>query len=257
MDNRSIPLLLEDESRFDWPEGRYEASVLVGINHARIAHTLSGAPALEQALARGVVEYAAELRAPKALFSRLERSSRREHKVRWEEDELDGDIWIVPGLLAVKEFGLANAGLGELWRGDELRIPRGWWLAKGAKRRVSSLAASLLRFVLDDELEEGRMKAEPGRATGEIQFVVRVASDLWSSIHDDRNLQVAGLIGVCGHFPAVFRDDDEGEEGEEGIAKALREKLTDSGVKLWDEEDYDPTEAATAIERLVAVTPEE
>ena len=112
MTHASLPLVLEDGSRLDWPEGRYEPSVRVASDRASISHGLAGAPSLEWAIDEGIAKWAAEIRCPKTLLSRVELSSEPTHTVRWRRDELDGVSWIVPGLLAVQEFelnGLRNS----------------------------------------------------------------------------------------------------------------------------------------------------
>ena len=120
----SLPLLLEDGSRLDWPDARYQPKVRVAGNRATIIQALAAAPALERGIVEGAAKWAVEIRCPKTLLSRVELSSEPKHTVRWRRDELDGVAWIVPGLLAVQEMQLAAEELkSALERGKPARAP--------------------------------------------------------------------------------------------------------------------------------------
>ena len=244
----SLPMLLEDGSSLDWPDASYEPKVRVGASErATIVHKLSGAPSLERALEEGRATWAAEIRCAKTLISRVETSIDARQVVRWERGEFDGVSWIVPGLLAVQELPLATSELDAIWDGERLVVPSGWWLARGTKRKVNTLAQSLLRFVRDEDLDKGKMLIQPETGTGQLRFVAHLAEDLYAGVRTSRTLQVAALIGVCGHFPRVFGADPEEQPA---IAREIRARLEDSGVPIWTEDGYDPAQAATAIERF-------
>ena len=247
MTHISLPLLLEDGSRLDWPDARYQPKVRVAGNRATIIQALAGAPALERGIVEGAAKWAVEIRCPKTLLSRIELSSEPKHTVRWRRDELDGVAWIVPGLLAVQKMQLVAEELNPLWSGESLLVPPGWWLARGTKRKVDTLAQSLLRFVKAEKLDKGRMEIQSERGSGQLRFVAHLAPDIWADIASSRTLQVAALIGVCGHFPRTFGKDAEEEPA---IAREIRLRLEDAGVPVWTEDAYDPALAATAIERF-------
>lgn len=243
----SLPLLLEDGSRLDWPEGRYEPTVRVARDRANVLHSLAGVPSLEQTVDEGLAKWAAEIRCPKTLLSRIELSSEPQHTARWRRDEVDGVSWIVPGLLAVREFELRAPELDPFWKHETLRVPPGWWLARGTKRKVNTLAQSLLRFEKDEKLDDGRMHVQPETGTGQLRFVAHIAPDIWSEAQDSRTLQVAALIGACGHLPTIFRN---GGEEEYAVAQEIRDRLEMAEVPVWTEDGFDPALAATVIERF-------
>ena len=83
MTHVSLPLLLEDGSRLDWPNGRYEPTVRVALDLAKIRHSIAGAPSLERAVNEGLAKWAAEIRCPKTLLSRVELSAEPQHTVTW------------------------------------------------------------------------------------------------------------------------------------------------------------------------------
>ena len=247
MTQASLPLLLEDESRLDWPDGRYEPEVRVALDRAKIRHSISGAPSLERAVTDGFAKWAAEIRCPKTLLSRVALSAEPHHTFTWLRDELDGASWIVPGLLAVREFDLPAQELHPFWKDATLRVPPGWWLARGTKRKISTLAQSLLRFVKDEELADGTMHVQSESGTGQLGFVAHVAADIWAETRTNRTLQVAALIGAFGHLPAIF---GTGGEEEDAVAREIRDFLEMANVPIWTDDDYDPARAATAIERF-------
>ena len=245
MTNASLPLVLEDGSRLDWPDAVYQPRVRVAADRATIVHDLAGAPSLERQIAEGFAKWAVEIRCPKTLLSRIELSSEPTQTVKWQRDELDGVAWIVPGLLAVQKLRLPADELDLIWSGESLQVPSGWWLALGTKRKVTTLAQSLLQFFKAKDMEEGRMMIQPELGSGEPRFTAHVAADLWADVQSNRTLQVAALIAACGHFPKVFGKDPEQEPA---IAREIRERLERAGALLWTDEEYDPALAATAIE---------
>ena len=247
MTHVSLPLLLEDGSRLDWPSGRYEPKVRVTLDRANIRHIIAGAPSIERAVNEGLAKWAAEIRCPKTLLSRVAVSAEPQHTVRWRRDEIDGVSWIVPGLLAVREFELRAQELDPIWKDETLRVPPGWWLARGTKRKINTLAQSLLRFVKDEKLDDGRMHVQPESGTGQLRFVAHIAPDIWAETQSSRTLQVAALIGACGHLPTIFGN---GGEEEHALAREIRDLLEMAKVPVWTDDGYDPALAATVIERF-------
>ena len=246
MTHMSLPLMLEDGSSLDWPEGKYEAKVGVAQAQASILHDLSGAPSLDRAVEKGFAKWAAEIRCPKTLLSRIELSREPKHTVKWQLGEIDGVSWIVPGLLTVRDFELNSEDLSPFWKGEILRVPPGWWLIRGTKRKVQTLAQSLLKFRVKKELGNGQMQIQPEEGSGQLRFVAYLAPDIWPE-RTNRTLQIAALIGVCAHFPTTFVKD---KEEEYAVAREIRDRLEMANVPVWTEGGYDPALAATVIERF-------
>ena len=176
-------------------------------------------------------------------------SDAAEHEAAWSADEVHGEVFVIPGLIAVRPLRLDDAPeLGALWRGQRLEAPVGWWLARGVTRRDSTLRESLLSFEPDAELPPGAMGVDARWNEGRPSFVVRLASDVWAARHD-RSVQVAGLIGVCARFPREFQPEVEDEHA---IVGEIRGRLEDAGVPPWDDlSRRDPARAATAIEHFL------
>lgn len=253
----SLPLLLEDGSRLDWLDATYSTDVAVaGANRATVKHQLSGASVLRQLIEDGKVAWAVELRCPKTLMARTLTSVEDLTTVEWRTDDVDGEIFLVPGLVALEETTLASSELSSIWQdGAELHVPRGWWLAKGEAVRTDSLMRSLLSFERA-KLDPGQMEVSPDRSSGALRFTIRMAPDVFDAVPTDRTLQVAALVGVCGWFPRVFKpmecsDDDEDRADAQPIAQQLRARIeeADPEVALWEDTDnYDPALVATLLE---------
>ena len=246
MATSSLPVLLEDGSRLDWVGATYKPLVRVGNCRTAVSHSIKDAPTLDRLLMDGRAAWAVEVRCPKTLMALTETSSDSNQRLEWDKDDVDGNAYIIPGLMAIHDIDLAGAELHPIWRQEPLRVPAGWWLARGNTRRVNTLARSLLRFRKEPGLGAGRMEITPILGTGDPHFVVKLATDIYDDIRDSRTLQVAALIGVCGRFPSEFKEG--GPHADLAIVEEIRFRLNDAGVRLWDEENYDPALAATAIE---------
>ena len=115
MTDGSSVMLLKDGSRLDWPKGRYERKVRGAFGPRRTScMPYFGATSLERAVNEGIANWAAEVRCPKTLLSRIALSSEPQHTEAWRQEELDGVSWIVPGLVDVQEFELQAEELNPL-----------------------------------------------------------------------------------------------------------------------------------------------
>lgn len=249
MTEDALPVLLEDGSRLDWPDAAYRPDMRLRDGLARIEHRIEGAPALERLLTEGAARWAIELRCPKTLLARIDTSATPRMEVRWEPHEVDGQVYLIPGLLAMRDARLETDGLNDLWSGRAtLDVPGGWWLARGQPYPVKTLGETILSFLEDRALPDGAMKVDTVLHSGQLGFTVSLAPDVFPSVKRDRSMQVAGLVGVCALFPKVF--GDEMEEQHRALAEEIRGRLGAADVPAWNDDIYDPARAATAIEPL-------
>lgn len=241
-----LPVLLEDGSRFDWCVATYEPGVQVEPTRATVIHRLRDAPTLERLVVEGSAAWATELRCPKTLLSRVEQSSDTRQVVRWTADSVDGDMYVIPGLLAVSDFHLApSAGeLTPIWRDAPLHIVKGWWLVRGSVRRTKTLGQSLLKFHLDEKLGDGQMRIRRNQSDEDLHFHVHLADNIWQE-RTRRHVQMAALIGAFGQLGTAL-----GEENDEPrVVQEIRRRLEEKSIATWrDGESFDPAAAATAIE---------
>jgi len=249
----SIPLLLEDESSLDWEQARYSTKLTISDHDATVEHTLRHAPQLQRLLDEGAIRRVLELRCPTTLLSRWVSSDTSTCRAEWKPNEVHGEMFFIPGLIAAKQLTLSGEGLSDLWTAP-ITVPRGHWLARGDVSRAKSLSASLLSFHSRPDLVDGCMRIEPSATSGDLHFNVWVSESLLPQCRTRRDLQIAALIGVFGRIPLI----DEEHNGEldddaspSSILQNIKQKLREANVPLWGGEldrDFDPAWAATAIE---------
>ncbi len=250
MTEARLPVLLEDASRMDWTRARYSAEINVKRDRAFIRHQLEDAQELHGVVEDGLAEWVTELRCPRALQSRQERSREPEQVVDLEADDIIGDVYLFPGLVAVRDLELSASGLNcFVWQEDErICIPAGWWLARGDPQTTTPLTASLVRFRRDPDgrLAPGQMSVEEDSDGGKPYFRIILAQDLYER-REDRDVQIAGLIGACGMLPrSTMREGGENETSL--VASQLRARFEDADIAYWMEDDFDPARAATVLE---------
>ncbi len=234
----------------DWVEAAYETEVEARTGQATVVHRLSKAPVLEQLIEDGDAAWATEVRCPKTLMAKIQTSAEARQIVKWDLEDVDHEVFVMPGLVAVRDFSMRLSGLSSVYEGaGELRVSRGYWLAKGETWRASTLLESLLTFILSPDLEKGRLAVAPDEGGGHFRFLVQMAADVYEC-RDDRTVRIAALVGACAQFSREFqRKDDEEEEPQ--VARMLRDHLRskEPNISLWDEpESYDPALVATLLE---------
>lgn len=232
----------------DWISAWIQTKLETSSGAAEVRISMSGAPGLEDLLEAGDARWALELRCPSTQLARIVESSSAEFRAEWDASEIDGDLFLIPGLVVAKSSALKPQGLDPLWGTTPISIPAGTWLARGNVRRAQSLSQSLLSMNLDEDLKPGRMHVTPLLADGNLRFRVDLATDLHAR-RTHRDVQVAALIAGFGHIPRIVGDRDE-EEGEFVALRELKERLRAAGVRVWGEEQYDPALAATTIEEF-------
>ena len=246
MSRISVPVLLEDRSRFDWHRAEYEPAIRVAPTHATIEHRLHRAPTLQRLVDKGIAKWAAELRCPKTLYCRVEEATHANQVVDWSRDDVDGDMFVIPGLVAATDLVLEpeRDELTPIWLAISYDVPKGRWLARGVARRTRTLGQSLLTFREDDNLPTGQMQILRDQSAEDLHFHVRIAKDIWPE-RTNRHVQIAALTGALGQMVGAFSESDD----EPAVAQEIRRRLEEAGIPVWDDpERYDPARAATVIE---------
>ncbi|MXW41498.1 MAG: hypothetical protein F4X48_00310 [Acidimicrobiia bacterium] len=257
-----LPVLTEGGSSLDWASARYEAKVDIKGSQAIIVHYLDGAPQLDQLLGSGHAKWLTEFRCPRTLHSREVWDQERTQRVTWNEDDVVGQTFLLSGLVAVSDLELDPTGLNPFgWSADKpIEVPAGWWLVRAEARRVEPLVASLVRF-REDKIEPGQMSVDEDTDGGNPCFVVRMASDLYEKRRDDRDIQIAGLIGAFARLPrsSMGRDSSglEGENYDHVLAQELRRRLEEAEIPDWESEQFDSIQAATWLEAFYVGAAEE
>lgn len=254
MKSARLPVLIESGSSLDWHKASYMTDVKIKGSQAIVIHYLEGASQLDQIIKFGEAQWVTELHCPRTLLYRQERSSERTQKIVWAEEETAGQMFLVPGLVAAKDLVLDPSDLNSfVWSSSTaVEIPCGWWLARAEARRVEPLTASLVKFRLDEKLDSGRMAVEEDTDGGNPCFIVRMASNLYEERRDNRDIQIAGLIGACARLPfsSMGRDANgqDGEHHDHALAQELRRRFEEIDVPDWESDKFDPIQAATVLE---------
>ena len=243
----TLPLLTQDNTRMDWKRARYAPSVQVQGAKAVVANELRDAPELEALVAQGSAQWVVDVRCPKTLYAKMERSAASKFEADWAAWEVDGPVYLRPGLVAVENLRMSADGLLDLWGPGEVEIPMGWWLAQGRTVISKPLVESLLTFRRSENLAEGRMSVEKDLGSGNTRFIIGLAPGLYAARHTDRDIHMAGLIAVFGLLGA----DSPDEETDDVVLRAIKAKLEEAGAPAWGEENYDPALAATAVEKFL------
>lgn len=242
-----LPLLTQDNTRMDWKRARYSPSIQVQGGKAVVANELRDAPELERLVEQGSAQWVVDVRCPKTLYAKMERSVAPEFEAEWDPREADGSVYLRPGLVAVENLRMSADGLIDLWEPGEIEIPKGYWLAQGRTVTSKPLVESLLTFRRSENLAEGRMSVEKDLGSGNTRFIIGLAPSLYDARHMDRDIHMAGLIAVFGLLGA----DSPDEETDDAVLRAIKAKLEDAGAPAWGEENYDPALAATAVEKFL------
>ncbi len=244
MEPSPFPVLLEDLS-LDWLSAGYRPSVQIRPNQAEIRHEITGAQTLERLIQDGRATWACELRCPKTLHACVWESTSREQRIEWSSDLMDGEVFVIPGVIALQGFQLQPEPeeVSPVWRGAPIQIHPGAWLVRGAVRRTRTIGQSLLYFRLNRKLRAGRMEVQCEPSNDSLRFHVNLAEDIWTE-RAARHLQVAALIAAMGRMAMAFPTPED----EPRVAQELRERLQKDNVPVWGEDNFDPALAATVIE---------
>lgn len=250
------PVLMEDASRLEWINARYEPQVDIKGDHVHIVHKLYDAEELDELFRNGSAEWVTELRCPRTLLSRQECSHESEQTIDLAAEDILGEAFLIPGLVATQEIELLSSGsLNDfVWpRGSRVIVPVGWWLTRGEPRTTDPLTASLVRFVPDtqDRLEPGQMSVSEESDGSDPYFRVTLAKDLYDERRWCRDVQISGLIGACGMLPGSTMKEG-GDNANHPIALRLQAAFEEADVD-WNSSAYDPALAATVLEEFYVI----
>lgn len=253
------PVLMDDSSRLDWINARYEVHVDIKGDHVYISHKLYDADDLDELIRSGNAEWVTELRCPRTLLSRQDCSSNPEQTINLKAEDILGEAFLIPGLVATQEIELISSGsLNRFaWPLDsKVVVPAGWWIARGEPRTTTPLTASLVRFYRDpdDKLESGQMSITEETDGGSPYFRVTLAKDLYDERRESRDVQISGLIGACGMLPQSSMSENR-ENADHPVSLRLQAAFEEAGID-WNSDTYDPALAATVLEEFYIISEE-
>ena len=239
-----LPVLTEDDTRMDWKRARYRTTVRVKAGGASVDNELHDAPELEELVDQGQAAWAVEVRCPKTLYAHTHQRATSAFELSWSPSDVDGQLFLRPGLIATCDVSLSTTGLTDsIWEPPVL-VPTGWWLAQGRTFKSQGLAESLLKFRRNADLQNGTMSVVPDTGSGNVQFIVSLAADLYDRRRTDRDIQIAGLVAAFSQLKQSLNPD----ELDNTVFEAVKHRLEDAKIPTWEDDNYDPALAATTIE---------
>lgn len=243
---QALPMVTEDGMRMDWVGVGYRPHIRVSDNSAVVINNLSNGEELERLVGEGLAKWVVEVKCPKTLYASIHESDQREISVSWDPSQVDDEVFLRPGMVAVQNLRVPGAALlPSIWSPVSVDIPSGWWLVQGNTRTSKPLTASLLTFMLDESLDKGCMNVLEDRSKGNLRFIVGLATGLFESRHRDRDIHIAGLISAL----ALLGIRPPGEDDDDTVLAALKARLEGAGVPTWEDPvSYDPALAATILE---------
>lgn len=247
------PILHEDGVTLDWQSASYEPQVKVSQDGAMVIHEVRGAEDLETAAARGDARWAIEVRCPSTLYAMVTLSNEREMVASWDTAQVDRELglFVIPGLLAVRDFQLSADGLVDLWGTEPVGVPAGTWLARGLVNPLKPLIASLIKFRKRDDLPAGCMQVAEPPDHDSITFTAWLAADIYPR-RVEREIWHAALIAAFAKLPEVAK-----RLGDDSDAWVLLDELAQKvgeAAPVWTADDYDPARAASVFEPFLPAT---
>ena len=240
-------------ANLDWSDASYAASVdadVDGEDRWTVRHALTGARQLEDLIAKRVAAWAVEVRCPRTLYSELFCA----HTARMEIAPRPGvalhPLWLLPGVIAIEDCVLRSRELNPIWAGDDIAVRTGTWLAHGLP--VSKTAASsLLRFSGDEGIDIGRMRIGEHRDdNGHLRLLIEMHPRHLARINTDPTLIAMAWAAAVAHMATLeaFRiPPGDHSEPSERYGQLLARQLRGAGVALWNDPDWCPLTAATAL----------
>ncbi len=248
------PQLMADGTSSDFPNIIYENEAITSYNSARVSNELHGEDSeiLSEMVKAEKAAWMIEVRSPAALYSKTHISFQSETHIRWDSLET-GDkfmVFIISQLVALEDVDIPAEVLHQLWRTrPSVRAPAGAVLAQGNVLSAKPLTASILSFILDDNLRDGVI--EVSGPDEHIRFTVKTAPDLYRGIATRRDIHLGALIAAMGK---LNREDHNPSESR--VLRSISQRLEEEEVPDWMSEDYDPALAATTLEPFLTESEE-
>ena len=217
---------------------------------------MEGADLLRERLDNGTAKWVVEMRCPATLHAAVVGAGAEStFEFEWDIDAVTPDGYFIPGMVTTEAVELGGRGLHPIWRGHPIVVPAGRWLVRGNARGSEQLGSSLIKLFSDEKLANGRMTVEPFTGDGDLRFHVKMSPKMYELRRYDRDVQMAALIAAFGRIPGVVgRPGEEGEGSDESrypVLERIERALEDADVADWTNlAEYDPAEAATAVEQF-------
>ena len=264
---RSFPFPVLEAGNLSFPDGDYAPEIKTNENDeysVTIQHRVTGAPFIERMVVAETAICCCTVSIPVTGYRKLFASTGGiEQTVKW-DPELVGEPPVIRPLIVCQEtkshIFKKEDGVHNLWVGQNITFNKGAKIALGPALRPVSSLESLLSIEKDVNLAPGQLRIEACPDQG-FYFIVNVASDLFYFLHkpegDDRNKHSMSILihAVSSCFSMLRKDypnengedDNGGGWGEYSNLRALAGDMENKNILLWDDDNFRPEVAATAM----------
>ncbi len=260
----AFPALESGNTSF--PNGRYVVQFEQRTDGSSftVRHRIEGAPFIDRVIADGLAKFVCTVASPVSSYRVSHSSKDATQVVAWSSDELGEPPMFTPMVVVAQRFERTldreRDGVHDLWHGRTVRFQPGIRIALSDVVLMHSSMSSLLLFLSDEQLDEGRFRVEAAAEEG-FRFKVHLAPGLHGFLKGGsgdpqyRHI-VTHIVGASLSVLQREYADDEQEEGWQSFQglKALADLLESHGLPHWSEDDFSPELAATALypHRLLA-----
>lgn len=260
---RAFPYPVWEEGNLSYPEGVYEPKVQVHGDgcSATISHHMQGIDLVQRLISEGNAKYVCSVSVPVTGYRVAVYSDSVYQVVEWPPSEVGEPPYLRPYVVCTSAVSckLSEAdGVSEAWIGRDLAIPAGAKLVLGPFFRTASSLQHLLKIIPDDTLMKGQLFVDEPCSTHGFYFVVKVSRDIYRFIQnpgvEQRQLQrrsiLTHIVSCC--FERLRRDYSNQSESDGGWRVhrnllALAQDMENQDIVLWDDPDFIPEKAATAM----------
>lgn len=254
--SHSHPVL--EEGNLSFPEGRY----IVGFEGQQdgpsfnLVHQVEGAGLISDLLKQEKARYACIVSSPRSFFRKTHLADGSRQRVAWDDSDLGEPPLFTPVVLCtsdVEEIALSTRrhGVHKVWDGVPIGLRKGARLAVGDVFDLQSSMMQFIRIESDDRQEGNSFSVEP--RSEPFGFVVRASPSLHRYLRSSpadpvRKNVMTHIVTACfAILQRQYRDEEEWDRNLKGLADHVAEKYP----HRWDDDDFRPEAAATALYPLV------
>lgn len=175
-------------------------------------------------------------------------------ELAWDEGKVRFPLLFQPAVVALEEIkdyslnGLTD-GVHEIWSGSKASFPKGAFLAMAPFWQSQDTFRSILRIrkMESEQLLEGSYEVIPVEDEG-FYFEVQVHPGLFDSLSHCRgalrhreSIYAAALAEGLKWLQCKYKEEEQW--GKHYNLRALRKKLRDNKIKMWEDDDFSPNQA--------------
>ncbi len=262
---RSFPYPALTEGSLSFPKGEYVSHIRPDANgHAAyIEHKIENAFFISNAIREKKAVCSCTVSIPitgyrKAFMNSLGGYSQ---KIEWDEDAVGQSPILQPLVVMCEEVEhkfTKEDGVHKMWVGETVILHKGAKIAVGETFRLMSAMESLLSIEKNEDADDSAQMRVTACTDSGFYFKVQVNSQLYEFLQRPgdgerylhRNSILIHAVSCC--FAILASDYSKNEVDEDSWEsfqnlKILHADMENRGIKTWDDDDFFPEEAATAM----------